>query len=915
MSYEAPSLTIQQEFQALPPEVRSDQIACIIGPSRKISSPAVSPSSEIKYGEFDPAADMEFSLRGLPAGEAVDAGSVSVILNEVLAEYANITTNNIVWVGDTPNAIEIGSAAGANEAFTAGNGAVRLSGLGGRDVRVGDRVQITHAGGELLTRIVRLSDRMSVSSLSDSGSAAVFNSASNPATAGSASFTPSILTSGVSGRVGSDLVDGGGYIGDLTKGVVAETYTLTVLVGGTYSVASVGWSSSNGDDSGSGTVGANSTAPMTIGIRGASVEFPQLATRALVAGEVFRIVVGAVFTRAVATTSGTYSGAVDTAYVITVIKGGLWAASPKVSVTSNNGADVSSVQTLSSLSRVVVLGNKGPSITLDISAGGLRLGDTFVVTASASVSIGKKVARLAQALPVLDGATVINEAGDSLDIKFLSRQLKVEVPPVSYPEFNDESWSHGARILTLSSSTRVLDPTVVDSTGDMIPLTVFSANVEIHYTATLKSGSLVTRTVSSISAIEGVLGPVVPGNELAFAARCALLNSGGVHVLTIQTAGHSVSDYERALRIAERLEDIYIIVPTSSNKSVIDSVTAHVNSMSHGRKGLERICVTNMAVPTTRNLFVDVDDDTKWSGYVSADGLGGFTRLSMPGATFLDAGVRNGDIIRAGFSVSPDGADTFGIYQVLEVIDQENATLLFGPSGPIGTSAVLSRIEMVRINTPLEVCEAARDNAEAIGNRRVYNVFPDVVMTSGLETVPGFNLAAAVAGLASSVVAHQPISEVELRGFSDIPFLLEFSLDELDIAAGGGNFIVMQDAPGSRIYVRHQISTDNGGILVSEMSITRGSDMIARYLRTAIKPLLGGYNITPEYLQMIETLAQQRLDAMMRSLYNLKAGPPILSNDRIRATQDPSISTGFIVDIPIVHPKPANKGTIRLYIS
>lgn len=910
MSYEPPHLQIQQEFQLLPPEVRSDQIVCVIGPRRKVAAPGTVPQSILRYGLYDPALGNSFALKDLPAGETADQDGVEVLFSTVEAAYGLVSGSNGAVVGSSQWLLSLGSAFPSSQGLSSEGGFQRIAGLA-RDVRAGDLVRITHALGETEARIVSLHPEVSQPSVSDVADHSVFNMPGNPAGSAGTQGTE-VVSSEVSGRTEADVPAQPGYAGDTSKGVVSETYTVQVVTGGGYDAAVVSWTSSGGDGSGTATVPADDTTPLAIGTRGAAVLFENLGARPLEAGEIFAVHVAAPFVRAFASLSGSFSGTVGTDYLITVVKGGAMSSNPRVAVTSSNGTDVSSVQTLSP-GTPIVLGNNGLSVVLDGSVSQLNLGDTFVVSVTAPQPGAVRTARLSREIPS-DG--IDNLPGDSLDVEFVLVRSDVPLPAADFPGFGDLNWTHDGVSVSLEPGISVTDPSATDGSGVPLPLPVVRGEVEIRYTALLTQGSGTASTVSSLASLEGVLGASAPANELSFAVRMALLNSGGAHVVAIQTGGTSASDYDAALRTAEKMDDVYFIVPASQDPAVIESVVAHVGAMNAPRRARERAAVVSLPSPDETDIYVRKPDGSSWTGHVSADAGGAYAILTMPGAEFIQSGVRPGDVVRTGFSPLPGGGESFWQSAVAEVLTETSLRLTVPSPSAVGSDQVPVRTEISRIPTGRERAEAGRDAAESIGDRKVFNVWTaGDVYTVSSEKVGSHFAAAAIAGLASSVVAHQPITEFEVAGFSSVPGLGGLTPDEIDVAAGGGNLVLMQDRPGGRVYVRHQISTDNSGPMAAEMSITRGADMITRYLRTAVRPLLGRYNITPEFLQMVETLSQQRLDAMVLALSTTTAGPPILENDPIRAFQDPSSMTGFFVDVPVLVPKPANRGTIRIYIS
>lgn len=924
-NYTLPAATFQQEFKALSPTVQQDQTVCVIGPKRKIVKSGIASAADLTYGAYDPADGNAFAFLGLPAGETVDSGSVQVSLVGALAKYGTVSGANIVEVGASMNRITIGHGAGSADAFAESENAVRLSGLGARDVRVGDRVKITHQSGVLTTKVTALESRLSDAEFSEIETAAIFNDSQNPSNQ-PVGMTTAVVSSGVSGRVIGDITQdtaGLRYIGDLARGIIDEVYTLTVTTAGGFGVAVLSYVSSEADVAGELTVPADGSTRVAIGTRGLGLKFPNTDTRPFVVGEIFTVTAQSAYTRIAAEyVDETYTGTADTTYVIRVIKGGLFAANPKVSISSSNGVDVPSTQTVSAADGELILGGKGPTIALvdgSEAQGGLRLGDAYVVTVTAPVANGKRTIKISDPIPDVDeDGDEINAEGYDLSVDFLVHDPLVSIPSSGYPEFADENWTTTGTTITLEPGISIFNASVVDELGDLVSIPVESATVRVEYTAIIRIGSTAMQTISAPTSVEGILGAIVPENEAAFGVYCALLNSGGGHVAVITTPGDDLTAYNAAIRVAERSDDIYFITPMTHDADVIAAVQAHVINMSSEEVGMERMAIVNLSLNRTLDLFVllpDGEPGETWSGIIADDGSGAIVNLRMIGATFISAEVRAGDLVRTNFTTNIDGTESFETYTVLSVSDEENLVLVSGPALAVGTLEIPRRIEIFRNHTTGEIASAAEAAASALGDRRVVNIFPDRLMASSGLTVDGFFAGAAVAALKGSVVAHQPITNVDLIGFEGGSLLQEFSREELNIVAGGGNLVIAQDTPWGSVYVRHQLTTDNTDANHSEISITTNVDLITRFLRAVIKPMIGQYNITPEFLLQLVTLAQQQLDMMVQETLRLKAGPAIISNGRITAVQNPATRTGIIMEIPLSLPYPANNIVTRLVVN
>ena len=204
-------------------------------------------------------------------------------------------------------------------------------------------------------------------------------------------------------------------------------------------------------------------------------------------------------------------------------------------------------------------------------------------------------------------------------------------------------------------------------------------------------------------------------------------------------------------------------------------------------------------------------------------------------------------------------------------------------------------------------------------DRRIYNVFPTWYSTDDGTAVSGVFMACAVAGLVSSVLPQQPVTNVEIKGMSGVPACYEtFSREQLNEIAEGGTFIVMQDLPGDRVYVRHQISTEYGSnnLLKSELSITKNLDSISYYFAEVFRPLIGRYNITPKLLLVIRNMIENALSRLERDTAVGLLGPQVIADGtEIRALyQDPVNQDHVYAELTLNLPRPFNVLDLNLEV-
>ena len=107
--------------------------------------------------------------------------------------------------------------------------------------------------------------------------------------------------------------------------------------------------------------------------------------------------------------SGAYTGTKDTTYIVEVTKGGSFASSPEITVSTTNGVDYSAPVVVNAASTAFNVGNEG--VTVSFSGAGLCKGDKYYIEVTAVVPGYYRTLVLEDDLP-----TEIQSAAD-LDIK------------------------------------------------------------------------------------------------------------------------------------------------------------------------------------------------------------------------------------------------------------------------------------------------------------------------------------------------------------------------------------------------------------------------------------------------------------------------------------------------------------------
>ena len=903
-NYIPPQLVIQQEFASVPSAITEPLQLCIVGPSYRVFDYSnTTDNALVSFGAYNPSTGLTAAYGALPAGSIVDQSSAQLVLENLLAKYLTISGSNAIEIGSSSNRISLGT--GTTGGFASNSYASRAAAFKNRDVKVGDRIKITGTGISYTTTVANL--------VADvvAASAGAVSQTGNPATVTKLVTPSTIVTNG--DHTSAENTATTLYIGNLAKGVITDTYTLTCITGGAGTAAAFSVSSLNGDNVASVQAAALGS-PISVGTAGLRVTIS--GTGNYVLGETYQFVCRAAYTQKVPTVTGsTYTGLYNTTYKVTVVKGGLWAQGPQVVVSTNNGVDYLGAQTVAS-NTSFNLGTLGATILFPTAAdqGGLNLGDVYYVTLTAASAGAIRTLIVADPLP--SGA-----AGDDLSVDFYIYRSSFAFPRKGYPDFGSSSLTANTSTFTVPASLYVSDPTWTDVDGvTLIDIPVVSGNIFVPYRALLTSGANQLSSLSDISVVNSVLGSAVPSNPLSYAVYQALLNSNGQPVNFVPVATDDLSGYTAALHPLESSDIAYFIVPLSSSQDVINLVKGHVDSLSGTAKQKERIAIVSEAFNSTVTLYNLNGSGTAWTGYVSGTGSPTvYTQVTVPGATFIDSGIRAGDVLNSNFTADAYGNPVYQSAVIASVTDQQHLVLVSpGFSAAVGSSGSLQRISITRTLSKDEQATAIAAASSALGDRRVYNVWPDQLVDASGVTVAGFHAAAAIGALKSSVAPQQGITNYALNGFSSVLRSTGyFTPTQLNTIAGGGTLVLSQDTANGPIYIRHQISTDQTDVNHAELSVTTNLDSITKYLRSDLIALQGKYNRTANFLQLVDVTIRSRITYLQTQTTTVTAGAQIESFDPttgLSVVGDPVLRTLTDVRVQVGLPYPNNNTNVTLVV-
>lgn len=422
-------------------------------------------------------------------------------------------------------------------------------------------------------------------------------------------------------------------------------------------------------------------------------------------------------------------------------------------------------------------------------------------------------------------------------------------------------------------------------------------------------------TLGSDADIIRELGAYVPENPLAYGAHIMLLNSANKRIRYIGIPSVDDEGFATALKRASVTNDVYAFCPLTEDAGIIDSVVADCKRLSTEDEKSWRIAFFSKPTPETEDVTPGVGDDFELCK-VAGTGNKTLTCYDSSGSTAstlaaFTEDVREDDVVTVYTSSGPVTARVAAV--------TSNNTLTLKDAVPDASSAAC-RFRILHKRGRAEYVEAIAATSEYFKHRRAYNVFPNNLRDSSGNYVEGMYAAAAVCALACSVQPQQPITNVEINGFSDLSDVYsKFSRDELNTIAAGGTLILMQDKKGGPVYVRHQISTaySDGDLNSTELSLVKNLDSISYYFANRFAPYHGRYNVSDDLITEIRGIIEDGLAHLETTTETNKLiGPQVLAEGtEIRALyRDPDEKDRVYANVALNLPAPFNNFDLHLQV-
>ena len=929
-TYVVPQVQVFQDFTTHAQANAQPLCAHIAGGHAWLTRYAQSTEKSIGYlGFYDWLNDLAYAWPQRPAGGIVDESYTKLYIDDALLKYFEDfigSGSDIQTVASHVNRIRSATV----NFVTNGVTYPRDASLFDRDVRAGDIAHVRAVVGsdtyDLWTYVTGFDGDELV---------AVIDAATADANNAATQVIPAVThsqTAGAENCVAITAHDSTLYDG-LADGDINETYTVRVLessAGGIATTATLQIVSTSGNDDVAEVTPAAFGSPTAIGTRGLTVTFnntgsPTCSLSAendgvspddFIVGQTWEVECGQAYDEPTATSAGTYTGTRDCTYIIEVIKGGLWADSPQVSVSTDIGIDMSAAVTFTSGGVAKAIGSFG--VTLSFDQDGLCEGDIFYIPVHAVTEGPIRTLVLGHNF----ASEVIANGATEVDLTlFIRKNIEVGEDRIGFAPLTN--WEQSTTEITVNSGIMAYDATWTDG-GVPQPLEVFSeasvnyGKMYVEYRAWRADLCSIVGSIFDVGQLnDSISGALTPDNPLKWGVYKALQNSNGVDVKF--TAVCDPSDPNSWAEVLDLVSDdpaIYGMVPLTRDATVLGLYAAHVTSMSAPANGRWRVAwfngydastkvVVNAAKSTdAEEVLAVLEDDPFTSGTQ-------YTMLRVPAANgqFVVNGVRAGDIVRYLYTTDGFGTVSYTEFVVDRVLNEDTLRLATGNVTDVATPR---KVEVWR---ELTLTEQATEIAAQGGfsNSRIRYVWPDTIGEGAVE-MEGYHLCAALAGLAGGVVPQQGLTRVAIVGFDDLSRTRMFSRSQLNTLSGGGVWVV-DITPAGEVFSRHALTTaDYADIDAREEMVVRNVDSMSYYFQASLDPYIGISNITPSLIALIRAELKSSIAYLKSNNYRAQLGGQLIDAEIVEVRPHGTILDRLVVVLGLTIPRATNNIECHLVI-
>lgn len=453
-----------------------------------------------------------------------------------------------------------------------------------------------------------------------------------------------------------------------------------------------------------------------------------------------------------------------------------------------------------------------------------------------------------------------------------------------------------ARINGLEATNTELkiNPVLTATIGGLV-YRLYSGTVYLTYRALRVDLASDFIQVRSNSESDGIVGACDPANPLGIAAKVVYSNAK-LSFKFLPISSDNKEGYIKALDTLSTDKDVYVIVPLTQDPEVISAYAKHVKMMRDPAKSKWRKVYANFQLPTDK-LIIEGNDGVLQ--YKVGDSVGHLVDSADGKFGTKEAAV--GDYIDVYDAVSKKYEFSVRILNILNdsvaaisplvyMKDNEGYTELTGANAQLGA---MDKAVWYSVNRKLSTYGIAKEmvaTAQSYSEKGLTIVGPsdEIIMTiNGKDCyLPGYYLCVAYGALRAGFPPHQGFTYMGISGIKELRRSNKYFIDDdLDLMAGGGLFVVVQDTKAGLPYCIYQSTTDITELKTKEDSCVATIDFASMYYRDNLKAVLGRFNVNTISVNFVKNVCETVTQNMQNMTYEY-IGPIITSGELISCTTD-----------------------------
>lgn len=293
-----------------------------------------------------------------------------------------------------------------------------------------------------------------------------------------------------------------------------------------------------------------------------------------------------------------------------------------------------------------------------------------------------------------------------------------------------------------------------------------------------------------------------------------------------------------------------------------------------------------------------------------------FNQLDDDSATFLQAGVKAGDLVEIPIDPNNYVPDAYAgrvlTYRVGSVQNENRLRIFNGADDGADAAEELPHFfnrdlpgryldntapnainyRVRRTLSSLDRALALIAIAQSVRSSRLTLMWPDLVGVSELADgslpralpsvrtraglVPSYYLACAVGGVIAGTPSQMGLTGGSFIGFDRLAHTTDvFSEEELSLISDGGYFLCTQEVEGALPQCEHQLTTDPSALETGELSMVKNIDYLSINYSELLRGFLRQYNNIPEALGEIYRSVVDNTN-LLKGQYIAKIGAPLL---------------------------------------